>query len=107
MTPICAFTSGVSSVRSRRPTVVRSRWPCSMLVNLARLVFSQSCSGLTSVVCLQLAIICCMCFVFFYILYFVIFFFFFFFPPSFFPFLFFLNRTRQVALGDGGHHFRD
>jgi hypothetical protein len=25
--------------------VVRSRWPCSMLVNLARLVFSQSLLG--------------------------------------------------------------
>src|SRR5438477_420616 len=50
MTPIWAFTSGVSSVNSSRPTVARSRWPCSMLVNLARLVFSQSCSVLTSVV---------------------------------------------------------
>src|ERR1700727_2295646 len=54
MTPICALTSGVSSESSRRPTVVRSRWPCSMLVNLARLVFSQSCSVLTSVVSLRL-----------------------------------------------------
>jgi len=42
--PMWAFTSGVNSVRSSRPMVVRSRWPCSMLVNLARLVFSQSCS---------------------------------------------------------------
>src|SRR6266850_634334 len=57
MTPIWAFTSGVSSVSSSRPTVVRSRWPCSMLVNLARLVFSQSCSVLTSVVSLKLPII--------------------------------------------------
>ena len=39
-----------------RPTVVRSRWPCSMLVNFARLVFSQSCSVLRSVVSRKLSI---------------------------------------------------
>src|ERR1041384_880391 len=50
MTPSWAFTSGVSSESSSRPTVVRSRWPCSILVNLARLVLSQSCSVLRSVV---------------------------------------------------------
>ena len=32
------------------PTVTRSRWPWSMRVNFARLVFSQSCSWLRSVV---------------------------------------------------------
>ena len=37
--------------------MVRSRWPCSMLVNLARLVFSQSCSVLRSVVSRKLSII--------------------------------------------------
>ena len=40
-----------------RPTVARSRWPCSMLVNRARLVFSQSCSVLRSVVSRRLSII--------------------------------------------------
>src|SRR3979490_3167006 len=44
------YPAYVNSVRSSRPMVVRSRWPCSMLVNLARLVFSQSCSVFTSVV---------------------------------------------------------
>src|SRR5260370_1413718 len=38
MTPSCALTRGVSSDNSNRPTVARSRCPCSMLVNLARLV---------------------------------------------------------------------
>src|SRR3954462_11789453 len=45
MTPFWAPTSGANSDNSIRPTVARSRWPCSMLVNRARLVFSQSCSG--------------------------------------------------------------
>src|SRR5271154_5291962 len=57
MAPSCAFTRGVSSESSMRPTVVRSRWPCSMLVNLARLVLSQSCSVLWSVVSRRLSII--------------------------------------------------
>ena len=37
--------------------MVRSRWPCSMLVKRARLVFSQSCSVLRSVVSRRLPII--------------------------------------------------
>ena len=57
MTPFCALTSGASSDSSMRPTVARSRWPCSMLVKRARLVFSQSCSVLRSVVCRRLSII--------------------------------------------------
>ena len=40
-----------------RPTLVRSRWPWSMRLNLARLVFSQSCSLFLSVVSLRLRII--------------------------------------------------
>src|SRR5436190_1469025 len=57
MTPFCELTSGASSDSSMRPTVARSRWPCSMLVNRARLVFSQSCSVFWSVVSRRLSII--------------------------------------------------
>src|ERR1043166_5879161 len=91
MTPCCAFTSGVSSLSSSRPTVARSRWPCSMLVNLARLVFSQSCSVLRSVVRRRLSIMVLI-----------------------FSFCVAssargvdLDRPRQVALGDGGRHLGD
>ena len=55
--PCWALTSGPSSVSSIWPTVFSSRWPCSMPVNLARLVFSQSCSRLLSVVSRRLEII--------------------------------------------------
>ena len=41
---------GINSVSSISPTVFNSRCPCSMPVNLARLVLSQSCSRLLSVV---------------------------------------------------------
>src|ERR1700730_11300457 len=40
-----------------RATVTRSFWPWSMRLNLARLVFSQSCSLFLSVVSLRLPII--------------------------------------------------
>ena len=40
-----------------RLTVSRSRWPCSMRVNRATLVFSQSCSLFLRVVSLRFAII--------------------------------------------------
>ena len=57
MVPCWALTSGASSVSSIWPTVFSSRWPWSMPVNLARLVFSQSCSRLLSVVSRRLEII--------------------------------------------------
>ena len=57
MTPWCALTSGTSSESSSWPTVARSRWPCSMPVKRARLVLSQSCSVLRSVVSRRLSII--------------------------------------------------
>src|SRR5882762_5510632 len=57
MTPWWAPTRGASSDRSIWPTRTRSRCPCSMLVKRARLVFSQSCSVLRSVVSRKLSII--------------------------------------------------
>ena len=60
MTPWCAFTSGTSSESSVCATVKRSRWPCIIRLNLARLVFSQSCSVLRSVVARRLPIIALM-----------------------------------------------
>ena len=58
--PCCAFTSGASSDSSSFPTVTRSRCPCIMRLNLARLVFSQSCSVLRSVVARRLPIMALM-----------------------------------------------
>ena len=57
MAPCWALTSGASSESSIWPTVTRSRWPCNMPANLARLVLSQSCSWLRSVVPRRLPII--------------------------------------------------
>ena len=51
------MTTGASSERIRRPTVLRSFWPCSIRLNFARLVFSQSCSVFLRVVSRRLRII--------------------------------------------------
>src|SRR5205814_1071147 len=56
-TPCCAETSGASSDRINLPTVSKSRWPCSMRVNLVRFVFSQFCSSFRNVVSFKLRII--------------------------------------------------
>ena len=53
----CAPTTGANSERISRPTVSRSFCPCSMRLNLARLVLSQSCSVFFCVVSLRLRII--------------------------------------------------
>ena len=45
-----------------RPTVSRSRWPCSIRVKRARLALSQSCSAFLRVVSLRLRIISLMLF---------------------------------------------
>ena len=50
-------TSGASSERIVRDTVMRSRWPCNRRVNFARFVFSQSCAVFFSVVSRRLTII--------------------------------------------------
>ncbi len=55
--PWLAPTSGVSSDMMRRDTDSRSFCPCIIRLNLARLVFSQSCCLLVSVVSRRLAII--------------------------------------------------
>src|SRR5512139_3647409 len=58
--PCWASMSGHSSDSSIWPTATRSRWPCIMRLNFARLVFSQSCSVLRSVVARRLPIIALM-----------------------------------------------
>ena len=55
--PYCTETSGASSDRMSLATVSKSFWPDSMLVNLARFVFSQSCSLFFRVVSRRLRII--------------------------------------------------
>ena len=55
--PWCAETSGVSSLMIRRDTASRFFWPCIIELNLARLVFSQSCSVFFCVVSRRLTII--------------------------------------------------
>ena len=55
--PWWAATSGVSSDMMSRDTVSRFFWPCIMPENLARLVFSQSCSLFFWVVSFRLPII--------------------------------------------------
>ena len=57
MSPWWAFTSGTSSESSILPTSTRLRCPWSRAVKRARLVFSQSCSVLRSVVRRRLPII--------------------------------------------------
>ena len=91
MAPCWALTSGANSESSIWPTVKRSRWPCSMRVNLARLVLSQSCSLLRSVVSAQVAdhgvdVVL---------------------ELGHFAARLDLNRAREIALGDGGGDFRD
>ena len=55
--PWCAETSGVSSLMIRRDTVSRFFCPCIIELNLARFVFSQSCSAFFCVVSRRLMII--------------------------------------------------
>ncbi len=55
--PWCALTSGVSWLMISRETVSRFFWPCIMELNLARFVFSQSCSWFFCVVSRRLTII--------------------------------------------------
>jgi hypothetical protein len=55
--PWCALTSGVSWLMISRDTVSRFFWPCIIELNLARFVFSQSCSWFFCVVSRRLTII--------------------------------------------------
>ena len=55
--PVCVFTSGASSDMMSFATVLMSFWPCSIPVNRARLVLSQSCSWFLRVVSRKLRII--------------------------------------------------
>ncbi len=55
--PWCAPTSGVSCDMISLETVSRFFWPCIMELNLARFVFSQSCSWFFCVVSRRLKII--------------------------------------------------
>src|SRR5437867_4049342 len=57
MTPRWTPTSGASSVRIRRPTVLTSRWPWSSRPNRAMFVLSQSTSWFRCVVSRRLRII--------------------------------------------------
>ena len=74
-----------------RPTVVRSRCPCSMPVNRARLVLSQSCSVLRSVVNRRLSIIVLMLSL----------------SSATSPQRLDLNGAGEIALGDGRGDFGD
>ena len=86
-----AETTGASSERISRPTVSRSRWPWSMRLNLARLVFSQSCSVFFCVVSLQVAD---------HLVDGVL-------QRRHLALGLDRDRPRQVALGDGGGHLGD
>ena len=85
------MTSGASSERISCDTVARSRWPCSMPVNLARLVFSQSCSVFFRVVSRQVAD---------HLVDVVL-------ERRHFALRLDRDRPGQVALGHGGGHFGD